>query len=91
LKAVGVQAYSNSQHEINSGGLGMRMNNGALPVCLITLLLTSACTTEAWYEGTRRGAENECRRQPPTAAEECLSRINKQTYREYQQERLGGK
>ena len=67
------------------------MKNVALPVCFIALLLATGCTTEAWYEGAKRGAENECRRQPPTSAEECLSRINKQTYREYQQERLGNK
>lgn len=67
------------------------MKNVAGPVCAISLLLVTGCTTEAWYEGARRGAEAECRRQPSTAAEECLSRINKQTYREYQQERQGSK
>ena len=50
-----------------------------LPLC--------ACTTQAWYEGFRHGAENECRKQPPGAAEDCLSRTNKQSYDEYAKER----
>ncbi|WP_295449667.1 hypothetical protein [uncultured Thiodictyon sp.] len=61
------------------------------PAYGLTLLFISACTTEAWYEGVRTGAENECRNQPGSAAAECLSRLNKKTYQEYEKERLGAK
>lgn len=54
-------------------------------------LLGSACTTEAWYEGVKRSGEDNCRKQPPGAVDECLSRINKQTYQEYEKERTGNK
>ncbi len=57
----------------------------------ITSLLGSACTTEAWYEGVKRSAENNCRKQPSSAVDECLSRVNKQTYQEYEKERTGNK
>lgn len=53
----------------------------------LAALLLCACTTQAWYEGFRQGAENECRKQPPGAAEDCLSRTNKQSYDEYARER----
>ena len=47
------------------------------------LLLLGACTTQAWYEGVRQSGEQECRKQPPGAVDDCLSRINKQGYDEY--------
>ena len=63
-----------------------------LPLCFnLILLFISACTTEAWYEGVRTGAESECRNQPGSSAGECLSRLNKKTYREYERERIGTK
>ncbi len=48
----------------------------ALPL----LLLMSGCTTRAWYEGFKMGAENECYKQPPGAVADCLSRLNKKTH-----------
>lgn len=45
------------------------------------------CTTEAWYEGMKRSAENECRQLPQGESENCLSRVNKKTYQEYEKER----
>lgn len=50
-------------------------------------LLMAGCTTEAWYEGMRRKAENDCRAQPAGAAEECLARLNTRSYGEYEKER----
>ncbi len=55
-----------------------------LPCMLATL---TACSTEAWYEGAKRGAENQCRQQPPGAVDECLSRVNKSRYDTYEKER----
>lgn len=70
----------------------MRMRNIIFFACLtIASLVGSACTTEAWYEGVKRSAEDNCRRQPASAADECLSRVNKQTYQEYEKERSGNK
>lgn len=58
---------------------------------LISFLLVTlnACTTEAWYEGVRQGGEQACRKQPAGAAEECLGRINRQTYDQYDKARQG--
>jgi hypothetical protein len=50
--------------------------------------MLSGCTTQAWYEGFKAGAENECHKQPPGAAADCLSRLNKKTPEEYDKERL---
>ena len=51
----------------------------------------AGCTTEAWYEGMKRSAENECRQLPQGESENCLSRVNKKTYREYEKERAAEK
>lgn len=53
--------------------------------------MTSACTTQAWYEGAKQGAENQCRSQPPTEAERCLESANKKSYDEYEKERANAK
>lgn len=53
----------------------------------LAAFLLCACTTQAWYESFKLGAENECRKQPAGAAEDCLSRTNKQSYDEYARER----
>jgi hypothetical protein len=45
------------------------------------------CTTAAWYEGMKTGAENECRQQQPGDAQDCLSRVNKKPYEDYEKER----
>jgi hypothetical protein len=59
-----------------------------LQIVLPILLMLSGCTTQAWYEGFKAGAENECHKQPPGAAADCLSRLNKKTPEEYDKERL---
>ena len=59
-----------------------------IPVfALLASISLSMCTTEAWYEGMKRSAENECRQLPQGESENCLSRVNKKTYREYENER----
>jgi hypothetical protein len=59
----------------------------------LTLFMTSitGCTTQAWYEGAKRGAENNCRNQPPSETDRCLEKLNKKTYEEYEKERAGQK
>jgi hypothetical protein len=58
-------------------------------VIVIAALL--GCTKQAWYEGVKQGAENECRYQPQSAMESCLERLNKRSYQDYEQERTGSK
>jgi len=66
----------------------MKINCIALVALVASVMLPIAgCTTEAWYEGMKRGAENECRQLPQGESENCLSRVNKKTYREYENER----
>jgi hypothetical protein len=52
-------------------------------------LLLSGCTTETWYEGVKRGAENQCRQAVPPDADQCLSRLNTRTCDEYNKARSG--
>lgn len=60
--------------------------------CLIVAsLLGSACSTEAWYEGAKQSAKDNCRMQPPGMVDECLSRVNDQTYQDYEKVRSGSK
>ena len=59
-----------------------------LQIALPILLTVSGCTTQAWYEGFKTGAQNECYKQPPGAVADCLSRLNKMTPEEYEKERL---
>ncbi len=54
---------------------------------LLASLMLADCSTRAWYEGARASAENECRRQPPGAYEDCMRRVNRQTYEDYEKER----
>jgi hypothetical protein len=56
-----------------------------LPIFL--MLVISSCTTQAWYESVKQGAENNCRKQPPSESERCLENLNKKTYDEYEKER----
>jgi hypothetical protein len=58
-----------------------------IPFFLSAALWLSGCSMHAWYEGMKIGAENECRKQQPSAVEDCLSRINKKSYEEYEKER----
>ena len=51
------------------------------------IFMLGACSSQAWYEGVRQSGEQECRRQPPGAFEDCLSRINRQGYDDYNKAR----
>ena len=51
----------------------------------------AACSTQAWYEGMRLSAENECRRQLSGDVDGCLARVNKMSYDEYERRRSGPK
>ena len=55
----------------------------------VLFAITMGCTRQAWYEGAKMGAENNCRRQPASEAERCLENLNKKTYEEYEKERSG--
>jgi len=52
-------------------------------------IAVAGCSTKAWYEGMRLGAQNDCRRQPSGEAEQCLSRVNTMTYEDYERKRQG--
>lgn len=54
---------------------------------LLWVLTLTGCSTEAWFEGAKRSAENQCRQQPPGAIDECLARVNKSRYDTYEKER----
>jgi hypothetical protein len=58
-----------------------------IPLFICTSFCLGGCTTGAWYEGMKRGAENECYKQPPGASQECLERLNKKSYNAYEKER----
>jgi hypothetical protein len=64
-----------------------RYQNQCLAFIFVTLSL-AGCSTEAWYEGMKRGAENACYQQPPSETERCLARLNKKTYGECEKERI---
>jgi hypothetical protein len=70
------------KHQKMNIALGRRILCGA---CLLASV--SACTTQAWYEGMKQSAVNQCDKQPPGAREDCLSRLNKKTYDAYNKER----
>lgn len=58
-----------------------------LGLALLVPLVLSGCTAQAWYEGFKMGAENECYKQAPGAVADCLSRLNKKTHEDYEKER----
>jgi len=58
----------------------------------IFLMVTiSGCSTQAWYEGVKEVAKNDCRNQPPSEVERCMDNLNKKTYEEYEKERASQK
>lgn len=54
---------------------------------LLALALLPACSNRAWYEGMRARAESECRQLPPGGYEDCMARVNRQSYEDYEKER----
>lgn len=68
----------------------MKTKQTTLFIWLVLLIATiSGCTTQAWYEGIKQGAENNCRKQPSSESERCLESLNKKTYETYEKERAG--
>ncbi|MFO6421619.1 hypothetical protein ACLBKS_15580 [Hylemonella sp. W303a] len=53
--------------------------------------LLAGCTTQAWYEGSRASARQQCNQQPPGAYEDCMRRVNEgvggKSYDSYERER----
>lgn len=56
-------------------------------IALLAAALLPACSSRAWYEGMRASAENECRKLPPGGYEDCMARVNRQSYEDYEKER----
>jgi hypothetical protein len=56
-------------------------------IALLAATLLPACSSRAWYEGMRASAENECRKLPPGGYEDCMARVNRQSYEDYERER----
>lgn len=50
-------------------------------------MLLAGCSTQAWYDGVRMGAESQCAKQPPGADTACRDRLNKKQYDDYERER----
>jgi hypothetical protein len=70
----------------------MRINEMFFKLSLVIVVAALlGCTKQAWYEGVKQGAENECRIQPQSAMESCLERLNKRSYEDYEKARTGSK
>lgn len=54
---------------------------------IFSSLAISACTHQAWYEGVKEGARNNCRSQPTSEVDACMEKLNTKTYEEYEKER----
>ncbi|MFD1123011.1 hypothetical protein ACFQ2T_10885 [Methylophilus flavus] len=62
-----------------------------LALFIFLTLASSGCSRQAWYEGVKEGARNNCRSQPPGEVEPCLIKLNTKTHEEYEKERSGTK
>ena len=70
----------------------MQINTLSARLCLtFSVLLMSGCSTQAWYEGMKQGAVNNCEKQAPGARDECLNRVNTKPYDAYEKERAAQK
>jgi hypothetical protein len=58
----------------------------ALSMCALV-----GCTSREWYESANATARNECNRMQPGAREECLAKVNKTPYDDYEKERTRNK
>ena len=63
------------------------MQAEAIACLLVAMLTTSGCTTETWYYSAKNFAENNCRKQPSSSADDCFARLNNATYETYEKER----
>jgi hypothetical protein len=69
----------------------MNIKTRVLIVLTFIVNTIAGCTTQAWYDGTKQAAENNCRSQPSTEMERCLENLNKKSYDEYEKERANSK
>jgi hypothetical protein len=54
---------------------------------VVLAILMTGCSTRAWYEGVRMGAQNRCAQQPPGADKACRDRLSDKPYDDYEKER----
>ncbi|MEC5398816.1 hypothetical protein [Uliginosibacterium sp. H1] len=57
---------------------------------MVAVSLTTGCTTKHWYNAFQSNMETTCRLRPADA-EQCLSRINRMSYPDYEKARTGTK
>lgn len=69
----------------------MNIKTRVLIVLAFIVNAIAGCTTQAWYDGAKQAAENNCRSQPSTEMERCLENLNKKSYDEYEKERANSK
>jgi hypothetical protein len=65
-----------------------------LGLAVVAALAFSGCSTRNWFEGTRESARQQCQATPDASAgQECVERINRGSYEQYEKERegLGGR
>ncbi len=62
---------------------------GLVVACAVFVL--GGCTSREWYESANASARNECNRMPPGAREECMAKVNKTPYDDYEKERTRNK
>ncbi len=60
-----------------------------LALWLLALANISGCSSQAWYEGLRTRAANECAQLPGSAYEDCMRRLPPQRYEDYASQRSG--
>lgn len=63
------------------------VKTSAMRLILLTcgLLILGGC--QNLYESSRINAEQQCRKLPPSEWDDCLSRVNRQPYAEYEKAR----
>jgi hypothetical protein len=69
----------------------MNIKTRVLIVLIFVVNTVAGCSTQAWYDGAKQAAENNCRTQPSTEMERCLENLNKKSYDEYEKERANNK
>jgi hypothetical protein len=57
-------------------------------VVALSVFAAAGCSSQAWYEGIREGARQQCRQTPDAgAAQDCTDKVNRQSYEGYKAER----
>jgi len=76
-KIASMSHYFSSTRTVSSG------------FALLLMLGSSGCSTQAWFEGMRTRAANECAQLPGSAYEDCMRRIPTHSYEDYERQRTG--